>query len=127
MLKLSVKTKVDPLEALDRATRYFEEKGLTLIEATAHLHGRGGFTEIRFSRGKLLGKAEDDSKIVLNDLTKYVEDKFGFKAIESSLHFHAPDGFVDVSVSSEKPAEVTLETMEYEYQVKEFADKLPKA
>ena len=30
MLKLSVKTKVDPLEALDRATRYFEEKGLRI-------------------------------------------------------------------------------------------------
>ena len=111
MLKLSVKTKLDPLEALDRATKYFEEKGLTLIEGAAHLHGRGGFTEIRVSGGKLLGKAEYDSKIVLNDLTKYVEDRFGFKAIESSLHFHAPIGFVDVSVSSEKPAEVTFETM----------------
>ena len=127
MLKLSVKTKLDPLEALDRATKYFEEKGLTLIEGAAHLHGRGGFTEIRVSGGKLLGKAEYDSKIVLNDVTKYVEDRFGFKAVESSLHFHAPVGFVDVSVSSEKPAEVTFETMEYEYQVKEFAGKLPKA
>jgi hypothetical protein len=28
MLKLSVKTKVDPLTALDRATKYFEERYL---------------------------------------------------------------------------------------------------
>ena len=127
MLKLSVKTKLDSAEALDRATKYFEEKGLTLIEGAAHLHGRGGFTEIRVSGGKLLGKAEYDSKIILNELTKHAEDRFGFEAMESSLHFHAPIGFVDVSVSSEKPTEVTFQTMEYEYQVKEFADKLPKA
>lgn len=126
MLKFSVKTKLDPLEALDRATKYFEEKGLTLVEAAAHLHGRGGFTEIRVSGGKLLG-AEYDPKIVLNELTKYAEDRCGFKAVESSLHFHAPTGFVDVSVSSEKPAEITFETMGYESQAKEFADKLPKA
>ena len=125
MLKFSVKTKMDPLEALDRAIKYFEEKGLTLIESVAHLHGRGGFTEIRVSGGKLLGKTEYDSKIVLTDLTQYAEDKFGIKVIGSSLHFHASIGFVDVSVSSEKPTEVTFQTMEYEYQVKEFADKLP--
>ncbi len=127
MLKLSVKTKLDPPEALDRASKYFEEKGLTLVECAAHLHGRGGFTEIRVSGSKLLGKAEYDSKIVLTDVTKYVVDRFDFKASECSLHFHTPMGFVDVSVSSEKPAEVTIETTEYEYQVKEFANELPKA
>jgi hypothetical protein len=126
VLKLSVTTKIDPSDALDRVTRYFEEKGLTLIESVAHLHGRGGFTEIRISGGKLLGKAEYDSKTVLNDLTKYVESTFGFKTAQSSLHFHAPTGYVDISVSSEKPVEVTFETMEYEHQVKELADKLPK-
>lgn len=127
MFTLSVKTKLDPLEAWDQATKYFEEKGLTLIEGTAHLHGRGGFTEIRVSGGKLVGKGEYDSKVLLNDLTKYAEDRFGFKAMESSLHFHTPTGFVDVSMSSEKPAEVEFQTMEYEYQVKEFAERLPKA
>jgi hypothetical protein len=127
MLKMSVKTKLDQLEALDRVTKYFEEKGLTLLEGGAHLHGRGGFIETRVSGGKLLGNAEYDAKIVLNDLTKYIENKFGFQAVESSLHFHTPIGFVDVSVSSEKPIEVTFETMEYEYQVRECADKLPKA
>jgi len=34
MLRLPVKTKLEPLEALDRAKKYFEEKGLTLVENT---------------------------------------------------------------------------------------------
>jgi hypothetical protein len=127
MLRLSVKTKLDPLEALDRANKYFEENGLTLIETTAHLHGQGGFTEIRVSGGKLVGKAEYSSKTVLDELTKSARDRFGFEPVTFSLHFHTALGYVDVSVSNEKPAEVTLETMEYDSQVKEFADGLPKA
>jgi hypothetical protein len=127
MLRLSVKTKLAPLEALDRANKYFEENGLTLIETIAHLHGQGGFTEIRVSGGKLVGKAEYSSKTVLDELTKSATDRFGFEPVTFSLHFHTPLGYVDVSVSNQKPAEVTLETMEYDSQVKEFADRLPKA
>jgi hypothetical protein len=127
MLRLSIKTKLEPLEALDRAGKYFEKNGLTLIETIAHLHGQGGFAEIRVSSGKLTGKAEYDSKVVLDELTKTTEDKFGFMPVNFSLHFHTTVGYVDVNVSNEKPVEVTLETMEYEYQVKEFADSLPKA
>lgn len=127
MLNLSVKTKLDPLEALDRANKYFEENGLTLIETVAHLHGQGGFTEIRVSGGKLVGKAEYDSKTVLDELTKTATERFGFKPISFSLHFHATVGHVDVTVSNEKPAEVTLESMEFENQAKQFADRLPKA
>jgi hypothetical protein len=127
MLKMSVKTKLNPLEALDRATKYFEENGLTLLESGAHLHGRGGFIETRVSGSKLLGKVEYDSESVLNDLTKYIENKFGFQAVDSSLHFHSTMGYVDVSVSSEKPTEVTFMTVEYERHVREFAEMLPKA
>jgi len=67
MLKLSVTTKFEPLEALDQGKQYFEENGLTLIETVAHLHGRGGFTEIRVSGGKLVDNAEHDSKEVLSE------------------------------------------------------------
>lgn len=127
MLKLSVKTKLEPLEALDRAGKYFEENGLTLVETIAHLHGQGGFAEIRVSGGKLIGKAEYDSKRVLDELTKTAEEKFGFTPVSFGLHFHTAVGYVDVSVSNEKPPEMTFETAEYDYQVKEFAGRLPKA
>jgi len=126
-LKLSVRTKLDALEALDRASKYFEENGLALVETIAHLHGRGGFTEIRVSGGKLVGKREYDSKTVLDELVKTARDKFGFETVSFGLHFHAPLGHVDVIVSSEKPAEVTLDSEEYDSQVKQFADRLPKA
>jgi hypothetical protein len=127
LLKLSVKTRLSPIEALDRAKRYFEENGLTLVEMISHLHGQGGFTEIRVSGGKLAGKAEYDSKKVLDEITKHAEEDFGFKLITLSLHFHTSLGYVDVHVSNEKPAEVTLETTEYESQVKELAAQLPRA
>jgi hypothetical protein len=127
LLKLSVKTKLEPLEALNRANKYFEESGLTLVETIAHLHGQGGFTEIRVSGGKLVGKAEYDSKAVLSELTNATKDRFGFEPISFSLHFHATLGHVDVTVSNEKPAEVTFDSMEYDSQVKQFADRLPKA
>lgn len=126
MLKLSVKTELDPRDALDRAKKHFEETGLTLVETIAHLHGRGGFIEIRVSGGKLVGKGEYDSKNVLDDLTKHVEENFGFRLITLSLHFHTPHGYVDVHVSNEKPAEIILETIEYENQVRELADKLSR-
>ena len=101
--------------------------GLTLVETIAHLHGQGGFAEICVSGGKLVGKAEYDSKHVLDELAKTTEDKFGFTPVSFALHFHAPIGYADVSVSTERPAEITFETMEYDHQVKEFADRLPKA
>jgi len=126
-LRLSVKTKLEPLEVLDRASKYFEENGLTLVETIAHLHGQGGFTEIRVSGGKLVGKAEYDSKDVLDELVKITEEKFSFKPVSFALHFHAPIGYADVSVTTERPTEITFETMEYDHQVKEFAGRLPKA
>jgi hypothetical protein len=127
MLRLSVKTKLTPLQALDRATKYFEENGLALVETIGHLHGKGGFTEIRVSGGKLVGKAEYDSKLVLDELTNDARSKFGFEPVSFGLHFHAPFGHVDVTVSNEKPVEVSLDSVEYDAQVKEFANKLPKA
>jgi len=127
MLKLSVRTKLDALEALDRASKYFEENGLALVETNAHLHGKGGFTEIRVSGGKLVGKREYDSKFVLDELVKNTRDRFGFEPVSFGLHFHAPLGHVDVMVSNVEPAEVVLDSLEYDNQVKEFAGRLPKA
>jgi len=127
MLRLSVKTKLSPLQTLDRASKYFEENGLSLVETIAHLHGKGGFTEIRVSGGKLVGKAEYDSKLVLDELTSDARSKFGFEPVSFGLHFHAPLGHVDVTVSNEKPVEVSLDSVEYDAQVKQFANKLPKA
>jgi hypothetical protein len=126
MLRLSVKTKLEPLEALDRANKYFEQEGLTLVETIAHLHGKGGFAEIRVSGGKLLGKAGYDSKQVLSELTRSAVDRFGFEPVSFSLHFHATVGHVDVTVSNEKPDEVMLDSVEYDYQVREFAARLPR-
>ena len=126
MLRLSAKTKLEPLEALDRANKFFEEKGLTLAESIAHLHGKGGSAEIRVSGGRLVGKAEYDSKQVLSELSKSAADQFGFEPASFSLHFHAIVGHVDVTVSNEKPAEVTLDSVEFDYQVSEFIDKLPR-
>ena len=126
-MKLSVRTKLDALEALDRASKYFEENGLALVETNAHLHGKGGFTEIRVSGGKLVGKREYDSKFVLDELVKNARDRFGFEPVSFGLHFHAPLGHVDVMVSNEEPAEVVLDSLEYDNQVKEFAGRLPKA
>jgi len=127
MLKLSVKTRLAPIEALDRAKKHFEENGLTLVEMIAHLHGKGGFTEVRVSGGKLVGKTEYDSEDVLDSITRHVEENFGFQPITDSLHFHTSLGYVDVHVSNERPTEVTMETTEYESQVKELASRLPKA
>lgn len=127
MLRLSVKTKLSPLQTLDRASKYFEENGLSLVETIGHLHGKGGFTEIRVSGGKVVGKAEYDSKLVLDELTNDARSKFGLEPVSFGLHFHAPLGHVDVTVSNEKPVEVTLDSVEYDAQVKQFANKLPKA
>ena len=126
MLRLSAKTKLEPLEALDRANKFFEEKGLTLAESIAHLHGKGGSVEIRVSGGELVGKAEYDPKQVLSQLTKNAVDGLGFEPVSFALHFHTTIGHVDVTVSNEKPAEVTLNSMEYDHQVREFADRLSR-
>jgi hypothetical protein len=127
MLRMSAKTKLEPLEALDRANKYFEQQGLTLVDTIAHLHGKGGFAEIIVSGGKLVGKAEYDSQQVLSELTRKAVDRFGFEPASFALHFHATVGHVDVTVSNEKPAEVTLDSTEYDYQVKEFLGMLPRA
>ena len=127
MLRLSVRTRLDALEALDRAGKYFEENGLALVETIAHLHGRGGFAEIRVSGGKLVGKPEYDSKFILDELAENARERFGLEPVSFGLHFHAPLGHVDVTVSNEKPAEVNLDSVEYDDQVKQFADRLPKA
>ena len=121
-----MKTKLEPLEVLDMADKYFEREGLALVETIAHLHAKGGFAEIRVSGGKLVGTAEYDSKQVLSELTRKAVDQFGFEPASFSLHFHSPLGHLDVAVSNENPAGVTFDSTEYDHQVREFADKLPK-
>ena len=85
----------------DRANKYFEQQGLTLVDTIAHLHGKGGFAEIIVSGGKLVGKAEYDSKEALSELTRKAVDQFGFETASFALHFHATVGHVDVTVSNE--------------------------
>lgn len=55
-------------------------------------------TEIPVSGGKLFGKAEYDSKSVLNELTQHAEERFGFASVTLSLHFHTRLGDVGVNV-----------------------------
>jgi len=94
-----------------------EENGLTLVETIAHLHGQGRSTEIRVSGTKLVGRAEYDSKDVLDEPVKTVEEKFSFKPFSFALHFHTPIGYSDVSVMTERRTDITFETMEYDHQV----------
>jgi hypothetical protein len=114
------------LKAWDRAREYFEQGGFTLAESIVHLHGKSGFTEIRLSGGRLVGNSEYDSRVMLDGLVKHVGERYGFKPSTFSLHFHTSLGHVDVHVSNETPAEVVLESLEHDHQVREFANKLPK-
>ena len=114
------------MEVLDRAREYFVVKnGLTLVESFAHYHGQSGSIDVGVSGVKLMGKTEYDSKTVLNELMKYVEEQFGIKLETLILHLHSSLGHIELVVSNSKPVEVTIETMEHENEVSEFLHKLP--
>jgi hypothetical protein len=124
MLKLSVKTKLDPLDALERAETYFDGHfGLEIIERRVHLHGKEGAIDIGTSGRKIIVEAEYDSNDVLRNVVDYIREHYGLKAETFSLHFHGELGYVNVTVTNEKPAEATLEGREYDYQIKEFTKK----
>jgi len=125
MLKLLVKTKLDPLVALEQAETYFDEHfGLEIVERLAHLHGKEGAVDVGVSGRRIIGEAEHNSNEILREVTTYIENSYGLKVETFSLHFHGELGLVNFTVTNEKPAEVTLEGREYDYQIKEFAEKL---
>jgi len=132
MLNLSIETKLSARDALDRSCRYFvEEQGLQLVEWIAHLHAEKGACELRVTGGKIKGSKESDSKEVLLSQARRLVDDYGFEPVYYGLHLHAvPDqdvGHLMVAVKATDPVEVTFESHEMDFPVKEFAGRLPKA
>jgi hypothetical protein len=129
MLNLSVKTKLKPLEALDKTYEHFTKNvGLRVVEMVGHMHGDAGFTEIRLSSGKLVGNGEHEARRVLQDLTEHVKEQYGLDTVHYLLHMHSvPDetiGHLIAKVNTSSPTEVEFTSEEYDAQVKEFARKL---
>jgi hypothetical protein len=132
MLSLSVKTKLKPQEAVEKGIEYFIlNNGLNLEEIVGHMHAKEGATEVRVSGGKIVGKDEYDAKSVLKKIVDFVKQDFGLDEIYYLLHIHGPGespvGHLMVTVRCDKPTEVSFQSQELDYQVKEFARSLPKA
>jgi len=132
MLNLSVNTKLTTGDALDRCHRYFvEQQGLKLVEWIAHLHAEKGACELRVTGGTIKGSTEVDSKaVLLSQAARLVKD-YGFAPAYYGLHLHTdPDedvGHLMVSVKETDPVEITFESQELDFPVKEFSSRLPKA
>jgi hypothetical protein len=129
MLNLTVKTKLKPREALDKAYEHFTKNmGLQVVEMVGHMHATKGFAEIRLSSGTLSGKGEHESRRVLRDILDHLEATYGLETVHYLLHMHsAPDGSIGhliVKVSTGSPTEVEFTSEEYDVPVKEFARKL---
>lgn len=123
MLKLSVKTRYDPFKNLELAEQYFVGKlKLNPIDRIAHFHGKESFIEIKTSG--IMKQENISSKTILNDFTKYVKEKYDFNLETLALHLHSNIGHVNVLISNENPATVTLESYEFDYQVQEFAKEI---
>ena len=103
MLNLSVNTTLNTRDTLDRSYQYFVvEQGLQLVEWVAHLHAEQGACELRVTGGKIKGTTEVDSKaVLLSQVERLVKDT--------------------------DPGEITFESQELDFPVKEFSDRLPKA
>ncbi|MCK5007764.1 MAG: hypothetical protein KAR73_10270 [Spirochaetales bacterium] len=132
MLNLSVNTTLNTGDALDRSYQYFvEEQGLQLVEWVAHLHAEQGACELRITGGKIKGTTEVDSKAVLLSQAERLIKDYGFKPVYYGLHLHTvPDeevGHLMVAVKETDPVEITFETQELDFPVKEFSAQLPKA
>lgn len=132
MLNLAVTTKLNTEEALNRSYEYFVEKqGLQLVEWIAHLHAKQGACELRVTGGKIKGSTEVDSKAVLFSQAERLIKDYGFEPVYYGLHLHAvPDqdvGHLMVAVKETDPVEITFESQELDFPVKEFSDQLPKA
>jgi len=132
MLNLEVKTSLNTGDALDRSYEYFVEKqGLHLVEWVAHLHAGQGACELRVTGGRIKGSTEVDSKAVLLSQTGKLIKDYGFEPVYFGLHLHAmPDqdvGHLMVAIKETDPVEVTFESQELDFPVKEFSAQLPKA
>jgi hypothetical protein len=131
-MNLEVKTKLDSGTALNRSYEYFvEKKGLQLVEWVAHLHAKQGACELRVTGGKIVGSTEVDAKAVLLAQTGKLIKDYGFEPVYYGLHLHAdPDqdvGHLMVAIKETDPVEVTFESEELDFPVREFSDQLPKA
>jgi hypothetical protein len=129
MLNLSVKTKLKPLEALDKTYEHFTKNvGLRVVEMVGHMHAEQGFAEIRLSSGILSAKGEHDSRQVLREILNHVNETYGLDTVHYVLHMHSvPDesvGHLIAKVSNSSPTEVEFTSEEYDEQVREFARKL---
>jgi hypothetical protein len=132
MLNLEVKTSLSTGDALDRSYEYFvEQQGLQLVEWIAHLHAAQGACELRVTGGKIKGSTEVDSKAVLLSQTGKLIRDYGFEPVYFGLHLHAKAdqdvGHLMVAVKETDPVEVTFESQELDFPVKEFSAQLPKA
>jgi hypothetical protein len=132
MLNLSVKTRLKPEDALTKIEEYFVQKvGLTLVEGAAHLHAKTGFAEVRVSGGKIVGKEEYDSRNVLFETIETMKREYGFTVIYYLFHIHTSPsesiGHLVITVSNDTPAEINFQSEELDYQVKEFAEMIPKS
>ena len=130
MLKLAVYTKIKSEDVLERAIRYFiDEQKLTPVEIVAHMHSDTGAAEVRAIGHEIGDGTTRLSEEVLWSGAKHLQQEFGFEVVRYALHAHASPnaeiGHLVISISAGQPTEVDFETHELEYQVREFADKLP--
>jgi hypothetical protein len=129
MLNLSVKTKLKPLEALDKTYEYFTKNvGLRVVEMVGHMHAEEGFAEIRLSSGTLSGNGKHESREVLREILDHLGNTYGLDTVHYLLHMHSvPDesvGHLIAKVNNGSPTEVEFTSQEYDEQVREFARKL---
>jgi hypothetical protein len=132
MLTMTARTKLTPMETVNRAYQHFaEESGLDVVEIMAHLHAKEGFTEIHLSSGKVVGNKEYESRELLQEIVGHLEETYGLKMVHYLLHMHSvPDdsvGHLTVMVDNGSPTEVQLASEEYDQEVRSFASSLPKA
>ena len=129
MLNLTVKTKLKPLEAVDKTYEYFTKHvGLRVVEMAGHMHGERGFTEVRLSSEGLSADGKHESRQVLQELLEHIRERYGLETVHYLLHMHSvPDeseGHLITKVTTGSPTEVEFSSVEYDEQVKEFARKL---
>ena len=132
MINLSVNTKLKAGKTLDRCYQYFvEDQKLALKEWIVHLHAEKGACELRVTGEKIKGSGETNSKAVLLTETERLTKEYGFKPLYYGLHLHTvPNeemGHLMISVKDTDPVEISFESQELDYLVKQFSSRLPKA
>ncbi len=131
MLNMTVRTRWQPREALDKAYRRFvQELGLEAVEIVAHQHGGAGFTEIRVSSGQIEGARRVEARDLLDELVAHCRRGYGLELAYYLLHMHsAPDesaGHLVVKISAGEATEMELSSEQFDFQVREFLDTVPK-